>query len=326
MSWFGQPTGRARPKSKGNHLMRHRSKAALAVVAAASAIVLGGTSAQLAGAAPVRAATAATAVQAATAAAPVAAGKKAKLGMSAPVGLWSQRVREVGSGLQARRIFLGSFTASLKLPTKACRAGMYPVISFKTGSYTWGQVAKGNADAQLRSLSRRLAALPCHVFAAVHHEPAKDGTPRAWSRMQAHALPILGKHKGVKVGVIANGWWWSRGHHRLTKAQIRQWIPRSVIRVSDVIAADTYQSSVTGEEASVKMRRMAHWARNVGGVKALGIGEFNSPTAIGITHAVNRLAAEPLFAWGCVWNTNLGFARVLTGARLTAFRKALAAW
>jgi hypothetical protein len=306
--------------------MRQPSKAALAVVAAGSAIALGAATAPLAGAAPGQAAPAAMAIQAAPAAASAAAPKKAKLGMSAPAGSWAQRVKEVGSGLQARRIFLGSFTASLNLPTKACRAGMYPVISFKTGSYTWGQVAAGKADANLRSLARRLAALPCNVFVAVHHEPAKDGTPRAWSRMQAHALPILGKHKGVKVGVIANGWWWSRAHHRLTKAQIAKWIPRSVIRVSDVIAADTYQSSVNGEEASVKMKRMAHWARNVGGVKRLGIGEFNSPTAIGITHAVGRLAAEPLFAWGCVWNTNLGFARVLTGARLTAFRKALAAW
>lgn len=308
--------------------MRHSSKAALAVVAAASAIVLVATTAPLAGAASGTAAPAAIAQQAASAAAAaaVAAPKKAKLGMSAPAGYWAQRVREVGSGLQARRIFLGSFTASLKLPTQACHAGMYPVISFKTGSYTWGQVASGNADARLRSLAKRLAALPCHVFVAVHHEPTNDGTPRAWSRMQAHALPLLGKHKGVKVGVIANGWWWSKAHHRLTKAQIAKWIPRSVINVSDVIAADTYQSSVGGEEASVKMKRMAHWARNVGGVKALGIGEFNSPTAIGITHAVRRLAAEPLFAWGCVWNTNLGFVRVLSGARLTAFRTALAAW
>jgi hypothetical protein len=304
--------------------MRQPSKALVAAVAVASAIVLG-AAAPSAGAAPVASAPAAIA-KAAPAAAPVAAHKKAKLGMSAPVGLWNQRVREVGSGLQARRIFLGSFTSSLKLPTKACRAGMYPVISLKTGSYSWGQVAHGKADASLRSMARKLAALPCHVFVAVHHEPAKDGTPRAWSRMQAHALPLLGRHKGVKVGVIANGWWWSKGHHRLTKAQIAKWIPRSVINVSDVIAADTYQSSVTGEEASVKMKRMAHWARNVGGIKKLGIGEFNSPTAIGIKHAVSELASEPLFRWGCVWNTNLGFASVLTGARLTAFKKALAAW
>lgn len=256
----------------------------------------------------------------------MAAAKKAKLGMSAPTGAWDQRVKEVGSGLQARRIFLGSFTASLTMPAAACRAGMYPVISFKTGSYTWGQVAHGKADAKLRSMAKKLAALPCNVFVAVHHEPFGDGKPKAWSRMQAHALPLLGKHKGVKVGVIANGWWWSRGKHRLTRAQIAKWIPRSVIAVSDVIAADTYQRSATGEEPSVKMKRMAGWARRVGGVKALGIGEFNSPTAIGITHAVRELAAEPLFAWGCIWNTTGGIATVLTGARLTAFKSALAAW
>ena len=226
--------------------MRHPSKAALAAIAVASAIVLGAATAPVVGAAPGGAA--------------AAAAKKAKLGMSAPADSWDKRVREVGSGLQARRIFLGSFTASLNMPAKACRAGMYPVISFKTGSYTWAQVVHGKADAKLRSMAKKLSALPCNVFVAVHHEPYGDGTPRSWSRMQAHALPLLGAHKGVKVGVIANGWWWSKGHHRLTKAQIAKWIPRSVISVSDVIAADTYQSSVKGEEASVKMKRMAGWA------------------------------------------------------------------
>jgi hypothetical protein len=292
--------------------MRHPSKATVAAVALATAIVLGAASAPVVGAAPGGAA--------------AASAKKAKLGMSAPVEVWDKRVKEVGSGLQARRIFLSSFNSSLSMPTKACNTGMYPVISFKTGSYSWHQVAHGKADAKLRSMAKKLAALPCHVFVAVHHEPYGDGSAKSWSRMQAHALPILGKHKGVKVGVIANGWWWSKAKHRLTKAQIRKWIPRSVIAVSDVIAADTYQSSVTGEEASVKMKRMARWARRVGGVKALGVAEFNSPTAIGITHAVHELATEPLFAWGCIWNTTYSFASVLTGARLTAFRKALAAW
>jgi hypothetical protein len=292
--------------------MHHPSKAAVAAVAVASAIVLGATTAPVVGAAPGGAAAAAT--------------KKAKLGMSAPDDAWDKRVTEVGSGLQARRIFLGSFTASLKTPKRACHAGMYPVISFKTGSYTWHQVTHGKADVHLRSMAKKLAKLPCNVFVAVHHEPFGDGSPKAWSRMQAHALPILGKHKGVKVGVIANGWWWSKGSHRLTRAQIAKWIPRSVIAVSDVIAADTYQSSATGEEASVKMKRMAGWARRVGGVKALGVAEFNSPTAIGITHAVRELAAEPLFRWGCIWNTTGGIATVLTGARLAAFKKALAAW
>jgi hypothetical protein len=82
-------------------------------------------------------------------AAPGAHSGKALLGMSAPVQFWDQRVREVGRGLQARRLFFTGFGASLGKATEACHDGMYPVISFKTGSYTWAQVAAGNADAAL---------------------------------------------------------------------------------------------------------------------------------------------------------------------------------
>jgi hypothetical protein len=246
--------------------------------------------------------------------------------MSAPAVDWDKRVKEVGSGLQARRIFLTSFTSSLSLPTKACNAGMYPVISFKTGGYSWSQVAAGSADAELKAMATKLAALPCDVFVAVHHEPYGDGTPADWAKMQAHVLPLLGPDPGVKVGVIANGWFWSSTNKGLSDAEIAQYIPASVIKVSDVIAGDTYQSTATSEEAAAKMKNMAAWARRVGGVKALGVGEFNTPTAVGITHATQELASEPLFAWGCLWNANQTPATVLTGDRLTAFRQALAAW
>ena len=63
---------------------------------------------------------------------------KALLGMSSPADLWDKRVSEVGTGLQARRLFFTGFDASLSLATKACAAGMYPVMSFKTGSYSLG--------------------------------------------------------------------------------------------------------------------------------------------------------------------------------------------
>ena len=33
-----------------------------------------------------------------------------------------------------------------------------------------------------------------------------------------------------------------------------------------------------------------------------------------------------LYAWGCLWNADLSTATVLSGARLTAFRTALANW
>ena len=253
---------------------------------------------------------------------------KALLGMSAPLNMWNQRVREVGPGLQARRLFFTSFDASLSKAADACNAGMYPVMSFKTGSYSWAQVAGGSADASLRALASKLAALPCGVFVAIHHEPANDGAAADWAKMQVHALPILGGPAGgnIKVGVIGNGWWWSVGKKGYSDAQIAQYITPAVKAVSDVIASDTYQMTATSEEAAPKIIRMSAWARRVGGVKALGIGEFNAATASGITNAVKALAADPLYAWGCLWNADLNTVTALSGARLAAFRAALANW
>jgi hypothetical protein len=252
--------------------------------------------------------------------------KKALLGMSAPTSTWDQRVKEVGPGLQARRIFYQDFGAGLSLAEEACRDGMYPVLSFKTGSYSWSQVASGAADSALRTLAGRLAALPCPVFAAIHHEPAKDGAASDWAAMQVHALPILGVDADVSVGVIGNGWWWSAASQGYSDAEIAEYITPGVIRVSDVIASDTYQDNPDSEESAPKMRRMGEWARRVGGVKALGIGEFNGPTASNIKNALAALAADPLFAWGCLWNSYGGVATVLTGVRLVVFREGLAAW
>ena len=256
------------------------------------------------------------------------AAPKALLGMSSPNNTWDQRVREVGPGLEARRIFLSDFSASLNLAQQACDDGMYPVLSFKTGTYSWAQVAAGSADAALRALATRLEALTCDSFVAIHHEPAKDGAAADWARMQIRALPIVGGAIGgkVKVGVIANGWWWSATNQGYTDAEIAAYIPPAVIAVSDVIAADTYQTSATGEEPAPKMRRMGEWARRVGGVRALGVGEFNGFTAASITNATAALAADPLFAWGCVWNSDGEIATVLAGARLDAFRTALTNW
>ena len=253
---------------------------------------------------------------------------KALLGMSAPLQFWDQRVSEVGSGLQARRLFFTGFDASLSKATEACHDGMYPVISFKTGSYTWAQVAAGNADAALKTLHSRLAALPCSLFVAIHHEPATDGPAADWAKMQVHALPILGGPAGgnIKVGVIGNGWWFSPSSQGLTDAQIAAYITPGVKKVSDVIASDTYQMTSTSEEAAPKIKGMAAWARRTGGVKALGLGEFNAATASAITNATTALGNDHLYAWGCLWNADLSTVTVLSGARLTAFRTALANW
>jgi len=93
-----------------------------------------------------------------------------------------------------------------------------------------------------------------------------------------------------------------------------------------VIASDTYQMTSTSEEAAPKIKGMAAWARRTGGVKALGLGEFNAATASAITNATTALGNDHLYAWGCLWNADLSTVTVLSGARLTAFRTALANW
>jgi hypothetical protein len=134
--------------------------------------------------------------------------------------------------------------------TQACNAGMYPVISFKTGSYTWSQVAAGKAETALRSMATKLAALPCDVFVAVAHEPDGDGTPADWSSMRVHALPLLGPDPGVKVGVIGNGWWWSTTSKGLSDAQIVQWIgPCHLVTSAGVKKTRRVMQNVAGVRA-----------------------------------------------------------------------------
>ena len=248
--------------------------------------------------------------------------------MSAPVQFWDQRVSEVGAGLTARRLFFTSFGQSLTKATDTCNDGMYPIMSFKTGSYSWGQVAAGNADADLRSLATKLAALPCDVFVAIHHEPATDGVASDWAAMQVHALPILGGPLGgeIEVGVIGNGWWFSPANQGYTDAEIAAYITPGVKAVSDVVASDTYQMTATSEEAAPKIIRMAAWARRTGGVRALGLGEFNAATPQAINNATDALGSDPLYAWGCLWNADLKTVTHLSGERLAVFKNTLANW
>jgi hypothetical protein len=264
---------------------------------------------------------------------------KALLGMSAPNSLWSQRVSEVGTGLKARRLFFSGFAASLSLATTACNAGMTPIMSFKADPYTWAQIAAGSADADLRALATKLNALPCNVFVTIHHEPASGaGTPLVgesgsatdYANMMSHALPILGGAIGgkVKVGPIGNGWWFNT-KGGLSDAVLKVWVSPAVLAASDFVAADTYQGTATAETVAAKIENMGAWARRTPGVRALGLGEFNMQTAQGMTDATTALGADPLFAFGCVWNmdgTGAANAHVLTGAMLTNFKYALGRW
>jgi hypothetical protein len=253
-----------------------------------------------------------------------------KFGMSAPKSLWDQRLAEVGgkTHINYRRIFLTGFDANLNLVQRAISDGMVPIISFKVSPYSWSQVASGAADADIKALVKRLDAIPGEKFVALHHEPAKDGTAKDWSGMQEHALPILKTGQDVKVGVIANGWWWSNKANGYSDAEIAEWITPKVIEISDVIAADTYQDANLRESGGPKIENMSAWAQRVGGVKALGIGEFNGVNVAGITEAMNAIKADPLIEWACMWNSvvegeSSGMGQPLSGERLEAFKLGL---
>lgn len=259
----------------------------------------------------------------------VATSTRALIGMSAPASLWDQRVKEIGPGLEARRIFY-NLSDTLTLAQTAASKGLYPILSFKIPNNDWAGVAAGKYDAQLATLKSRLVALNTRVFVALHHEPAGDGTAANWAAMQAYALPKLNTSL-VDVGVIGNGWWWSSKAQGYTDAEIAQYITPGVIKAAEIIAADTYQGgspTAPGEGGSVKMANMLKWATRTN-VKALGVGEFNAYTATEITAAMKVLGSSPTFKFGSIWNSECSgciAVEPLSGDRLIAFQTALATW
>ena len=252
--------------------------------------------------------------------------------MSAPADQWNARLAEVGS-VDSRRIFstLSSPSNGLSLAAGEVAAGREPIISFKVPNNDWAGVAAGNYDTQLRNIAGRLAALGGHVFVTLHHEPVGDGTPANYAAMMEHALPILGAASSVDAGPIVNGFWWSNKSQGYTDAQIAQWLPPAVLKVSEVVAADTYQGGNTlnpGENAGVKIANMSKWATRVG-VAHLGIGEYNGLDAASIKAAGDAVLADPRFSFASVFNSNVnnrdGVDWQLTGARLTAFQATIQA-
>ncbi|HET8615435.1 MAG TPA: hypothetical protein VFL94_07910 [Actinomycetales bacterium] len=266
-------------------------------------------------------------------AAPKAAGTATgvRIGMSAPRGQWEARLAQTGP-VQARRIFgqLGSPSSTVKLARSEVAAGRMPILSFKVPGNDWKGVASGKYDRQLRDLTSQLAALGGPVFVTLHHEPSGDGTPASYAAMMRHALPILGAPASVDAGPIVNGYWWSKGPQGLTDAEIAQWLPADVLKVSETVAADTYQGGTAanpGEDAGVKIRGLSAWATRVG-VTSLGIGEYNGLNAAAVKAAGDAILADPRFSFATIFNSDVNnraaVSWTLTGARLQAFRDTLA--
>jgi hypothetical protein len=73
------------------------------------------------------------------------------------------------------------------------------------------------------------------------------------------------------------------------------------------------------------MTNMVAWANRVGGVKGLGVGEWNGLSAGTVTKSMNVVKSQPLFKWALEWNSaNSGIGLYLSGDRLTAFKTGLA--
>lgn len=241
------------------------------------------------------------------------------LGMSAPAELWDTRKAQVeatGGRLQARRIFFKSLTVNPTTMIRAARAeGLLPVVSFKLGSHSWGQVAAGAADAELTTLAGRCrAASPERVVVILHHEPDQQSTPpdvgeggtaADFAAMYRRAVPILKAAGNVAVWTCMNGWWWTNQARKLTDAQINVWLPPDVRGMLDGISADFYTDQGETETSVMKARNMAAWARRVGGVKVLGVGEFNGFRPTDLTDLTDFVQTDPLYrgGWALVWNS-----------------------
>lgn len=254
-------------------------------------------------------------------------GMRTRIGMASPANEWDMRLGQTGK-IDARRFYgdLGQADHVLAMARSELAAGRMPVVSFKIPGNDWAGAAAGRYDGQLKTLAGNLAALPGRVFVAIHHEPQGDGTPADFAAMQRHVLPLLSPPSNVVAGVIANGFWWSAQGQGISDAEIAQWLPADVLRLAEVVAADTYQGGLTanpGEDAGVKIRRLSEWANRVG-VNRLGIGEYNGLDAASITAAGNAILADPRFAFACIFNSSQnnrpGVNWTLTGDRLAAFK------
>ena len=263
---------------------------------------------------------------------PAVAATSVKIGMSAPRDQWEARLRETGP-IYARRLFgqLSSTSGLVSLARTELAAGRMPVLSFKVPNNDWAGAAAGKYDAQLRDLATKLDNLPGQVFVAIHHEPNNDGTPRNYAAMQRRVLPILAPPSNVDAGVIVNGFWWSAAAAGSTDAEIAQWLPADVLRLAEVVGADTYQGGTTanpGEDAATKIRRLSQWASRVG-VRRLGIGEYNGLTGAAIRAAGDAILADSRFVFATVFNSaensRDGVNWQLTGDRLTAFKETVRA-
>lgn len=247
------------------------------------------------------------------------------IGMSSPADVWDQRVREVGPGLTARRIFadLGQGPDSqMRLIEQAHEAGMLPVVSYKVGGDVQGAV-NGRYNAVARQAAQRLASFNKPTAVTFWHEPYGDMTPAQYVAASKQILPQFQRGK-LKVGPILNGWLLDR-----QQDVFGQFAPEEMFKIWDWFGIDTYQSGSMQNPGDYnpaqRIRAVRRYLRRRGHRRIpIGIGEYNGFEAEVIARAGNALVKTNRVWFGCVWNSTGGRGHALEGARLRAFKNTLA--
>jgi hypothetical protein len=248
----------------------------------------------------------------------------ALIGMSAPSGEWDQRVREVGAGLAARRIFAdlaSGATSQIKLVEAAHVAGMLPVISYKVGGDVAGAVS-GKYNAVAEQAATKLASYGLPTAVTFWHEPNPDMTGAEYAAASRQLLPIF-KRGELRVGPLLNGWLLDN-----RQDEFASYCPEDLFGLWDWFGIDTYESGTASNPGDNKpadrIPAMKAFLTTRGHDLPLGVGEYNGYSATTIAAAGEALMNTPNVWFGCLWNSSGGKGIPLSGDRLSAFQATLA--
>ena len=246
------------------------------------------------------------------------------VGMSAPAEIWNQRLREVGRGVAARRIFadLGDGpTRQLKLVEAAHAAGMLPVISYKVGGDVAGAVA-GRYNAVAQQAAARLATYDLPNAVTFWHEPYGDMSGAQYAAASRRILPLF-KRGELRVGPVLNGWLLDN-----QRATFASYCPDELFRLWDWVGIDTYESGTMAapgpRKPAQRIPALAAYVQSRGYDLPLGVGEYNGYSAETIAEAGEALLSTADVWFGCLWNATSGKGVTLTADRLAAFQQTLA--
>ncbi|WP_182523407.1 hypothetical protein [Nocardioides dongkuii] len=244
------------------------------------------------------------------------------VGMGAPVRYWDQRVREVGPGISARRIYADladGAGSQIRIVEQAHDDGMLPVISYKVGGDVTGAV-NGRYNGVAEDAAARLASYGKPTAVTFWHEPYNDLTAANYVAASKQLLPIFRRGK-LQVGPILNGWLLDN-----RQSDFAAFCPNQLFRFWDWFGIDSYESGTKQNPGKRKpadrIPALRSYLRSRGhGSLPIGIGEYNGYSGRTISDAGDALFTTPNVWFGCVWNSGDW---VLSGNRLAAFRRTLA--